>query len=130
MLALTLLLLSAAPTPKAAVVVTPNAEVEKLRAEVALLRERLEKLEKRFAEEDEARETKAANLAFIRSTIEGVNKQLSLGDTKKVDAQLREVERIATGDTLKLVSAARASLAQNDLANTRTSLTLALATVN
>lgn len=129
MLALTLLLLTAAPKT---IAVTPApasaAEVEKLRAEVTALRERLEKIEKRFADEDEARETKAANAATIRTTLEGVLKQLQTGDTKNVDAQLRGLEKLATGDALKLLSAARASLAQNDLATARTSLMLALAT--
>lgn len=127
MLTLTLLLLSAAPKTVAVTPApTPNAEVEKLRAEVASLRERLEKIEKRFADEDEARATKAANTANIRSTLESVMKQLQSGDTKGVDAQLRGIEKIAEGDTAKLIGAARASLVQNDLANARGSLMLAL----
>ena len=127
MLALTLLLLSATPSKTAAVAPAPNAEVEKLRAEVAQLRERLDKLEKRFADDDEARETHIANTAQIRSTIESVMKQLQTGDTKGVDAQLRAIEKIALPDTAKAISAARMSLAQNDIANARGALMLALA---
>jgi hypothetical protein len=126
MLALTLLLLSATPSKTAAVASAPNAEVEKLRAEVAQLRERLDKLEKRFADEDEERETRIANTAQIRSTIESVMKQLQSGDTKGVDAQLRAIEKIALPDTAKLIAASRASLVQNDVANARGSLMLAL----
>ena len=126
MLTLTLLLLSAAPKTIAVTPAPAPTEVEKLRAEGASLPERLEKIEKRFADEDEARATKAANTATIRSTLESVMKQLQSGDTKGVDAQLRGLEKIAEGDTAKLISAARASLAQNDLANARGSLMLAL----
>ena len=127
MLALTLLLLSATPSKAVAAAPAPNAEVEKLRTEVAQLRVRLEKLEKRFADEDEERETRIANTAQIRSTIESVMKQLQSGDTKGVDAQLKAIEKIALPDTAKLLAAARASLAQNDLANARGSLMLAIA---
>ncbi len=127
MLALTLLLLSATPSKTAAAAPAPNAEVEKLRTEVAQLRERLEKLEKRFAADDEERETRIANTAQIRSTIESVMKQLQTGDTKGVDAQLRVIEKIALPDTAKAIAAARASLAQNDVANARGALMLALA---
>lgn len=128
MLTLTLLLLSAAPKTVAATP-APTAEVEKLRAEVASLRERLEKIEKRFADEDEARAIKAANAATVRSTLDAVTKQLVSGDTKNADAQLRDIEKLAEGDTLKFIAAARASLKQNDVANARGALMLALASV-
>jgi hypothetical protein len=129
MLTLTLLLLSAAPKTVAVTPAPAPTEVEKLRAEVASLRERLEKIEKRFADEDEARAIKAANAATVRATLDAVTKQLVSGDTRNADAQLRDIEKLAEGDTLKFIAAARAALKQNDLANARGALMLALASV-
>lgn len=101
-------------------------DVEKLKKRLDDVRADFDAAEAKRANIERELETRKANVAQANATVTGVLQQLSTGATSNVDAWLRGAEQQYSGNAQKLVSLARAALAQGDLSAARQYLNLAL----
>jgi len=102
------------------------SDVEKLKKRVDEVRADFDAAEAKRANAQRELETRKANVAQANATVTAVLQQLSTGATSNVDAWLRGAEQQYSGNAQKLVSLARAALAQGDLNTARQYLNLAL----
>ncbi|MFZ5439340.1 MAG: hypothetical protein ACOZQL_04990 [Myxococcota bacterium] len=112
--------------PKAAKADALAADVEKLRKKLDALQADFDAAEERRASIEREAANRKAQTAQASATVNTVLQQLSLGNTSNVDAWLRTTEQQFSGNASKLVSLARAAMAQGDLNAARQYLNLAL----
>lgn len=108
-------------------------DVERLKKELDALKGQVSQLsqaeDQRSSAETTAAERRAA-MSAATTNLNAVLTQLSSGNTRGIEPSLQYAEATFTGTAQRLVQLARQALAQGDLANARTYLSLALAEAN